>query len=212
MTGRKKCVAFSSENVVSHIRIALHNHVQEVVQMRAFPAVMAVLLLMSPAHANGQTFELHGSAGPTVIDSGYNLAAGLGFSPSSRVTFMLDAERTHLPSRLRTDFPGVTSAFRGGTLTVAAAALRVSLRGRDRVGPYGLAGIAAGVWRSNVTDVFPNPVTTGVRAPFFGGGIQVPLADRLTFFADYRMMLVVGEDADELFAVSPIRAGLAWHF
>ena len=107
---------------------------------------------------------------------------------------------------------GAGSSARSGTLTVAAAALRVSLRGRDRVGPYGLAGIAAGVWRSNVTDVFPNPVTTGVRAPFFGGGIQVPLADRVTFFADYRMMLVVGEDADELFAVSPIRAGLAWHF
>ena len=49
-------------------------------------------------------------------------------------------------------------------------------------------------------------------APFAGGGIQVPLRNRVTIFAEARMMLVVGKDADELFAVAPFRAGIAWRF
>ncbi len=180
--------------------------------MRVIPAVLTVLVVVSPASVSGQTFDLHGSGGPTVTDPGYSLAAGLGFSPTSRVTAMVDVERTHLPSRIRTYPDGGTSAFRGGTLTLGAAALCVSLLGRDRVGPYVLGGLAAGVSRPNVTDTFPTQVTNEVWAPFFGGGIQVPLRDRVTFFADVRMMLVVGKEADELFAVVPIRGGIAWRF
>ena len=172
---------------------------------------MTVLLLLSPAVASGQSFGLHGSAGPTMHDPGYSLAAGLGFSPTSRVTFVVDVERTHLSSR-RTEYPHGFAYFRGGTVTLAAPALRVSLLGRDRLGPYGLVGLAAGLSRPNVTDVFPDRVSTQVRAPFFGGGIQVPLRDQFTLFAEARMMLVMGKGADELFALAPFRAGLAWRF
>jgi hypothetical protein len=180
--------------------------------VRIILAVIAVLLLVSPDVASSQTVFLHGAGGPTMLDRGSSVAAGVGLSPTPRLTVMVDVERTHISSRLRTDDRGVSSAFRGGTLTVAVAAMRVTLLGPDRVGPYVLAGVAAGLSRPNVNDLFPSRVTNEVRGPFFGGGIQVPLRDRVTLFADVRMMLMVGKDADELFAVAPIRAGIAWRF
>ena len=179
--------------------------------MRIIPGAVALLLLVSPAIASGQTFALHGSAGPTMTDPGHSLAAGLEFSPTAHVSFLVDVERTHLPSRIQT-YDRVTSAFRGGTVTLVAPALRLSLLGNDRVGPYGLLGLAAGVSRPNVTDLFPDRVSHDVRAPFFGGGIHVPLRNHVAFFAEARMMLVVGKDADELFAIAPFRAGVAWRF
>jgi hypothetical protein len=147
-----------------------------------------------------------------MADPGHSLAAGVGFSPMSHVTFIIDVERTHLSSQIRTYDYGVTSAFRGGTVTLVAPALRLSLLGNDRIGPYGLVGLAVGVSRPNVTDLFPNRVSSEVRAPFAGGGIQVPLRNHLTLFADARLMLVVGKNADELFALAPFRAGVAWRF
>ena len=46
-----------------------------------------------------------------------------------------------------------------------------------------LVGLAAGLSRPNVTDLFPNHITTEVRTPFVGGGIQGPLRRRVTLFA-----------------------------
>jgi hypothetical protein len=178
--------------------------------MRIILGFLSLLLLMCPRIVSGQSFLLHGSAGPTLVDSGHSLAAGIGFSPASRVTISLDVERTHLSSRTRSDGQGGVSGFRGGTLTLGTAQLRVSLFGRDRVGPYGFAGFAAGASRPNVNELFPNSVTNDVRAMFFGGGIHVPLKERLTLFADGRMM--IGAEAGELLAVVPIRAGIAWRF
>jgi hypothetical protein len=180
--------------------------------VRIILPAMTVLSLIAPNITSGQTLSLHGAGGPTMVDRGSSVAAGVGFSPTSRLTVMVDVERTHISSRLDTDDSGVSSAFRGGTLTVAVAALRVTLLDRDRVGPYALAGVAAGVSRPNVNDIFPSGTTTEVRGPFFGGGIQVPLRNRVTLFADVRMMLVIGKEADDLFAVTPIRGGIAWRF
>jgi hypothetical protein len=177
--------------------------------MRVIAAVVAVLLLI-PCVAKGQTF-VHASGGPTLTDQGYSLAAGVGFSPMSRLALIASVDRTHLPSR-RQVYPGGFSEFRGGTVTLAAAEVQVSLLGRDRIGPYGLAGFATGVSRPNVTAVFPDRVTHRVGAPFLGGGIQVPLRNRLRLVADARLMLVIGAEADSLFAVAPLRAGLAWDF
>lgn len=177
--------------------------------MRVIP-VLVFLLLASPSIASAQSFLLHGSAGPTLIDNVYSLAGGLGFSPTSHLTVLFDAERTHLSSRLRSDGRGGFAGFRGGTLTLGSAQLRVTPLGRDRVGPYGLVGFAAGVSRPNVNEMFPDPVTNDVRAIFFGGGIHVPLKERVSLFADGRMM--IGAEAGELLAVAPIRAGVAWRF
>jgi hypothetical protein len=178
--------------------------------MRVIPALLSLLLLVWPCAASGQSFLLQGSAGPTLFDTGHSLAAGIGFSPASRLSILVDFERTHLSSRSRSDGQGSISSFRGGTLTLGTAELRVALFDRDRVGPYGLAGFAAGVSRPNVNEQFPDRVTNDVRALFFGGGIHVPLKERLSFFVDGRMML--GAEAGELLAVAPIRAGVAWRF
>jgi hypothetical protein len=176
--------------------------------MRVIPGLLLLSLLACPCIASGQSFVLQGSAGATLNDSGYSLAAGGGFSPTSLLTILVELERTHLSSRLSDDGQG-SSAFRGGTLTLAAAQLRIAPLGRDRVGPYGLAGFAAGVSRPNVNELFPDSVTNDVRAIFFGGGIQVPLGG-ISLFADGRMM--IGAEAGELLAVAPIRAGVAWRF
>jgi hypothetical protein len=178
--------------------------------MRLIPGLLSLLLLVCPRIASSQSFVLHGSAGPTLIDTGYSLAGGIGFSPTSHLTVTFDGERTHLSSRLRSDGRGGFTGFRGGTLTVGSAQLRVTPFGRDRVGPYGLVGFAAGVSRPNVNELFPDPVTNDVGAIFFGGGIHVPLRERVSLFADGRMM--IGAEAGELLAVAPIRAGVAWCF
>jgi hypothetical protein len=168
------------------------------------------LLLLYPGIARGQSFILHGSAGPTIIDSGYSVAAGIGFIPASRIGVSFDLERTYLSSRLRSDGRGGVSGFRGGTLTLASGQLRIAPFGLDRIGPYGLAGFAAGISRPNVNDLFPERVTNDVRAMFFGGGIHVPLRERISLFGDARMM--IGAESGELLAVAPIRAGVAWRF
>lgn len=176
---------------------------------------VAVLLLMSacaaPASALAQTVSLHAAGGPTIGDSGYSLAAGVAVSPTSRLTLLGSVERSHLFSR-RQEFQGGVSYFRGGTFTLASAELRLSLFGRTRIGPYALAGFAAGRSSPNVTDVFPTPAVHSVRAPFAGGGVQVPIGQRVTFFADARLALVIGSSTDDLSALAPLRAGLSWAF
>ena len=87
--------------------------------------------------------------------------------------------------------------------------MQFAILGRHRVGPYVLTGLAAGVSRPNVTRIF-DPLTNEVLASFFGGGILVPLGDKLAVFADARMMLAVGKE--ELLGLVPIRGGIAWHF
>jgi hypothetical protein len=178
--------------------------------MRVIPGLIFVMFLAIPGIARAQSFVLQGSAGPTLIDSGYSMAGGIGFTPTSHLTVLVDLERTHLSSRLRSDGRGGLAGFRGGTLTLGSAQLRVTPLGRNRVGPYGLVGFAAGVSRPNVNEMFPDPVANDVRAVFFGGGIHVPLKERVSLFADGRMM--IGAEAGELLAVAPIRAGVAWRF
>jgi hypothetical protein len=178
--------------------------------MRVIPGLVVLILLATPWIARAQSFVLQGSAGPTLINSGYSLAGGVGFSPTSRLAVLVDVERTHLSSQLRSDGRGGLAGYRGGTLTLGSAQLRVTPFGRDRIGPYGLVGFAAGVSRPNVNETFSNPVTNDVRAMFFGGGIHVPLKERVSLFADGRMM--IGAEAGELLAVAPIRAGVAFRF
>jgi len=178
--------------------------------MRVIRSLMFVLLTAFPCSAGAQSFVIQGSAGPTLVDSGYSVAGGIGFSPASRVTVLFDVERTHLSSRLTSDGRGGSTGFRGGTLTMGSAQLRVTPLGRDRIGPYGLAGFAAGVSRPNVTETFPDSVTNDVRAMFFGGGIHVPLNARVSLCVDGRML--IGAEAGELLALAPIRAGVAWRF
>ena len=136
--------------------------------------------------------------------------AGVGVSPTSRLTLFASVERTHLSSQIRRE-ADLTSYFRGGTYLLGSAELRFAPRGRGRVGPFAVAGFAAGVSRPNVNDVFPTPATNGARAVFGGGGLLVPLGPRLTAFADVRM-LIGAEGSEGIMAVAPVRAGVAWRF
>ena len=173
-----------------------------------------------PPLARGQSFLVQASFGPTIVDSAHNLsygvdpgrslAAGIGLNLAPRLTFAVEVERTHRANQLRTDARGGVFGFRGGSLTLATAELRGSLFRPDRIGPYGLIGFSAGVSTLRVTEQFPERVTHDVRAMTFGGGIHVPVRDRLGVFADGRM--IIGTEAGELLAITPIRAGLAWRF
>jgi hypothetical protein len=177
--------------------------------VRVMFGLMFSLLVVSST-AGAQSLVLQGAAGATLIDSGYSLAAGIGFTPNSRLTVLFDVERTHLSSRFSGDGRGGGAAFRGGTITFAAAELRASLFPRERVTPYVLGGLGAGVSRPNVNERFPNPVTNNVRVFFGGGGIHVPLGERISVFGDVRM--VIGAEAGELLAMVPLRGGVAWRF
>ena len=89
--------------------------------------------------------------------------------------------------------------------------LRFAPLGRDRMGPFALAGFAAGASRPNVNDIFPTPVTNGARAAFAGGGLLVPLGQQFAIYADARMLFGV-EGTDGIVAVAPLRAGVTWRF
>ncbi len=169
-----------------------------------------VWLGVGPPAARGQSLELYGSAGPTLTDAGHSLAAGIGVSPASKLTIVVGVERTHLSGQVRRE-AGSASFFRGGTYLLGTAELRFAPLGRRRLGPFAVAGVAAGVSRPNVNDAFPTPVTNGARAVFGGGGLLVPLGPRLTAFADARM-LVGPEGSEGMVAVAPLRAGVAWRF
>lgn len=177
--------------------------------MRVTSGVLFSLLLFAST-ARGQSLGVQGSAGPTIADRGYSLSAAVTFSPAARVTLLFGVDRSHLLSRVRSDGRGGGSWFRGGTFTFASVEARGYLLGRDRVTPYLLAGIGAGVSRPTVNARFPDRVSNDVRAVFLGGGIHVPLSDRLSVFGDAR--LVTGAEAGELLALVPVRAGLAWRF
>jgi hypothetical protein len=181
--------------------------------MRVNRGLLAVLIMLTyPLLASAQSFQVQGSGGPTLTDPGNSVAAGIGYAPTSRLAFQANVERTHLESQIRRDARNfVSSAFRGGTLTLATVELQVNVRKRDRFGPYGLVGFAAGRSRPTVNEHFPEPVTNDVRAMFLGGGILIPVRDRLSLFADARMM-VGAEGVEGIVGVAPLRAGVAWRF
>jgi hypothetical protein len=180
--------------------------------MRNVVCLTCLILLPVPGIAHAQPFGVHGSAGPTLRDAGYSVAAGVDFSPVPYLAFVFNAERTHVASRVSHD-GDVTSRFRGATLTLGTVELRVKPLGYHRIGPYGLIGTGAGVARPNDDDQFPGEGTTGgVRAVFLGGGLHVPIRRRLNIFAEFRMMLVGEVEGEGLLGAGPLRAGLAWRF
>ena len=95
-------------------------------------------------------------------------------------------------------------------MTAVSGEVRVGLWPARRVTPYALAGVGAGVSRPTVNEAFPDRVTNDVRFMFFGGGVHVPLRERLSLFGDARML--IGGEAGELLAIVPVRVGIAWRF
>ena len=174
---------------------------------------VALLLMVVPsvgsAQSSGSSVSIQAAAGPTITDKGHNVSAAIGYTPLSRVAFFLDVQRTHLATRLTRHERGFT-AFRGGTMTAVSGEVRVGLWPVQRATPYVLAGLGAGVSRPNVNATFPDPVTNDTRFMFVGGGVHVPLRDRLSVFGDAR--LLVGAEGGEMLAMAPVRFGVAWRF
>ena len=134
----------------------------------------------------------------------------MNYSPTNLLSLVFGYDHTHLQSRTRVT-PHGSSSFRGGTLFLGSAELQVMPFGRHRWGPYGLGGLAAGWSRPNVNTQYPQRITNSVQAFFLGGGMQVPVNDRVRLFVDWRMLLGA-EGGDGMVAVNPLRAGLSWRF
>ncbi|MDQ2674863.1 MAG: hypothetical protein M3Y40_09435 [Chloroflexota bacterium] len=169
---------------------------------------VVALLLASPARA--QEVGVQGAAGVTLVDAGYSVAGAVNYSPTNRLSLVFGYDHTHVESRTRITSHS-TSSFRGGTLFLGSAELQVTPFGRHRWGPYGLGGLAAGWSRPNVNATFPDRLTNEVRALFLGGGLQVPVEDRVRIFFDWRLLLGA-EGRNGMVAVSPLRVGLNWTF
>src|SRR5918993_2998124 len=111
-----------------------------------------LLALMVPAAANAQgyspSFSVQAAAGPTIVETGYTVSVAAGFSPWSRVTFLLDVQRTEQNPRItRIDTPEYSSVstFRGGTMTAVSGEMRVGLFPATRWKPYVMAGFGRGL-------------------------------------------------------------------
>jgi hypothetical protein len=61
-----------------------------------------------------------------------------------------------------------------------------------------------------VNQAFGTAVSNNARFMFFGGGVHVPVRDRLSLFADARMQ--VGVEGGELLGMVPVRVGIGWRF
>ena len=176
--------------------------------------VVSLVFSLIPAVASAQSrppsFSIQGAAGATIVDPGNHVSAAVGFSPMPRLTLLLDVQRTHIPTRFTRHEHGL-SATRGGTLTAVSGEVRVSLWPPHRVTPYALAGLGGGRSRPNVNATFPSPVTNSAGFIFFGGGVHVPIRERLSLFGDVRM-LAGAEGNDGLLAMIPVRVGVALRF
>jgi hypothetical protein len=161
------------------------------------------------AQSLSPSVSIQAAAGPTIVDAGHNVSASVAFSPVSRVTLLVDVQRTQLSSRTTRSERG-SSSFRGGTMTAVSGEVRVGLWPAHRLTPYVLAGFGAGESRPTVNEAFPDRVTNDVRFMFFGGGVHVPLQGRLSLVGDAR--LLIGAEAGETLAVVPVRVGIAWRF
>jgi hypothetical protein len=67
------------------------------------------------------------------------------------------------------------------------------------------------VSRPHVNQTFPDRVTNQARVLFAGGGLHVPLGERLSVFGDIRMVFGA-EGLEGIVAFAPVRAGVAWRF
>lgn len=180
--------------------------------MRNIICLTFLILLASQGTADAQSFGVHGSAGPTLRDTGYSVAAGVDLSPVPYLAVVFNVEQTYIASQVST-YGNVISRSRGARMTLGTAELRVRPFGHKRIGPYGLIGTGIGVARPNEDALFPEEGTTGrVRSVFVGGGLHAPIRERLSIFAEFRMMLVAEEHGEGLMGAGPLRAGLAWRF
>ena len=177
--------------------------------------VGVLLMLTIPAAAGAQTptaatrqegrFSVYASAGPTLMDAGNTLSAGVGFTPTPRLTVAVSVQRDHLNHRRDQFF-----SFRGGTVTTVAGEARFNVTPGQRVSPYLLGGMGKGISRPNVAGPFDNRVTNSAGTLFAGAGLQIAIDDHFSVVADTRFMFVA--ERDSLGGMWPVRLGVAYRF
>jgi hypothetical protein len=69
------------------------------------------------------------------------------------------------------------------------------------------AGVAAGVSRPHVNEIFATPARNNARTVFGGGGLLAPVS----VFAEARMLFGV-EGSEGIVAMVPVHDGLIWRF
>ena len=172
--------------------------------------VAAVVSTMAPAAAVAQV-SFQGGVGTNLNGGGNSQSVAAGFWAGGRVGFLVGAERIHLPTDVDIEDPHRNgSATRGGTTRFISGEARWLPLTADRMSPYVLAGAGWGTSRPNVNDTFPDPVTNKAIVWFGGGGIQAPVMDHLSVFADVRFMIHIERDSPYLFL--PVRGGLVWRW
>ena len=60
-------------------------------------------------------------------------------------------------------------------------------------------------------EFFPHGVDRKIVAIYYGVGVRIPIHRRLDAFADWRL-IIMGDDAAEMAALGPLRAGIAFRF
>ena len=180
--------------------------------MRRVACLVSLVLLLSSDPASAQSVGVHASAGPTLGETGYTVAAGVSLSPASYLALVINAERTHLPSRVTRGVRSI-STFRGATLTLGTVELRGIAFGRRRFRPFGVVGLGAGQASPDGPERFSGEgLSEGVRAVFCGGGIEASVRPHLSILAEFRVMLVGETNGEGLLGAGPLRAGVAWRF
>ena len=178
-------------------------------------AAGVLLLLTIPAVAGAQTspssssregrISLYASAGPTLMDAGNSLSAGVGFTPTPRLTVTVSVQRDHLNHRSDEFF-----SFRGGTVTTVAGEARFNVAPGQRVSPYLFGGMGKGISRPNVVGPFESRLTNSAGTIFAGAGLQIPIDHRFSVVADARFVLVA--ERDDIGGMWPVRLGLSYRF
>jgi hypothetical protein len=149
-----------------------------------------------------------GAAIPSGNDGPGNVqSVSIGYSPTSKLTVLVNGGRAHKFARVR-QFPDGFYREPGGTLQFVSGEVRFALRSGERISPYALAGAGFGVWRR--TEAIAEPLTNAAHVFFSGGGLVVPLGPHLRVSGDVGFLVLIERDVPHLFL--PVRAGLAWRF
>lgn len=153
-------------------------------------------------------FSVQFAAGAT-LQGGDVQSVSFGYSPNRQLTVLINADRSHVSTRVE-QFERGGAMTRGGTSTLVSGELRFEPDPDRRVSPYLLVGIGRGVSRPNVNRFFPDRVSNSTGMLFSGVGFRVPVARNFDLVAEARVALAT--ERDVLMLSVPIRGGIAWRF
>jgi hypothetical protein len=182
-------------------------------------AVCALLMIPGVARAQAsdegsalaapRRFSVNLAAGAHLNDGGNLQAVSFGFAPWRALSVFVNVERNHVPTRIRR-YPEGFAATRGGTLTSVSGEVRYTVWQGERIAPFVLAGLGAGISQPNVNDIFTSRVTNNANVVYAGGGLIFPVGHGLALSVDAKFLLLAGRE--EIGAMVPIRAGVSWRF